>query len=247
LIKKVDMRLAVISDIHGNMEALTAVLADIAPSEVDEIISLGDNIGYGPEPSEVIRCLKNLKIPSVIGNHELAVRDPARVFFFNPDAKISIQKTITLLPDDAKGFISSMPLVLRKFAYRFVHGFPPDSATVYLFSVMTNGLRASFSDFGESICFVGHTHYLELIDFDGCHVNRTKLGEGIINLDKERRYIINIGSVGQPRDGNNTAKYAILDTSSFTLDIRFVPYDIAGTVAKLLSDGWPEIHASRLW
>ena len=241
------MRLAIISDIHANMEAFTSVLDDIDRSGVDEIICLGDNIGYGPEPNEVISCLQKHHIPSVVGNHELAVCDPAQIFYFNPHAQISIKKTISMLTNDSRQFIEGLPLYMSKFGYRFVHGFPPDSATLYLIQVRGHRLMTSFETFKEHICFVGHTHYLEVIDFNGHQVNRTRLGEGIIDLDKDKRYIINTGSVGQPRDGNNTAKYAIFDTRPYTLDIRYIPYDIAGVVKKLSSGGWPELHAMRLW
>ena len=240
------MRLAVISDIHGNMEALTAVLTDIEKSDVGDIVCLGDSIGYGPQPREAIKRLQERRIPSVLGNHETAVRDAAHIAFFNPYAKISIEKTISLLTDENKAFILTMPFFLIKYGCRFVHGFPPESATIYLFHVTTEELIPSFSLFDETICFVGHTHHLEIIGFDGRNTNRDKLKEGTVALEEKKRYIVNIGSVGQPRDRNKDAKYAILDTSKYTLEIKFIPYDIAGVVKKLRKGNWPEIHAMRL-
>jgi len=99
----------------------------------------------------------------------------------------------------------------------------------------------------ESVCFVGHTHDLVMVSFDGRQVEHHPLKEGITVLDDQCRYIINVGSVGQPRDGNNNAKYAIYDTDSRELEIRFVAYDIAVTVAKIKAAGLPETHANRLW
>lgn len=240
------MRIAVISDIHGNMEALTAVLDDIDTSAVDDIVCLGDIIGYGPQPREVIACLKKNRIPSVLGNHELAVLNEAQIAYFNPHAKISIKKTISLLTDDDKAFILSMPFYLKKSGCRFVHGFPPESATTYLFQVTTEKLISYFERFTDNICFVGHTHQLEIISFNGHDVERAGLRKGTVALEKEKRYIINVGSVGQPRDGNHHAKYAIFDTSAYTLEIKFISYDISAVVEKLSKGGWPEIHALRL-
>ena len=99
----------------------------------------------------------------------------------------------------------------------------------------------------EKVCFVGHTHDLELFSFDGQKVKDTPLGKGPVTLKKDRQYIINIGSVGQPRDGNNNAKYVIWDTASRSLEVRFIPYDIAKTADKILELGLPEYNASRLW
>jgi predicted phosphodiesterase len=240
------MRIAIISDIHANMEAFTAVLADMADCRTDEALCLGDSIGYGPEPVEVINLLLEKGIPSVLGNHEMAVRGPEHFAFFNPDARRSIQKTIALLPEHIRTVVIGLPVFLSRQGCRFVHGFPPDSCRTYLFYVETGKLPAAFSEFPESICFVGHTHRLEMVEYDGTRVFRKKLGRGFVPLDKHRRYILNIGSVGQPRDGDQTAKYAILDTLAHILEIRFVPYDIATVVDKLIKGGWPEIHAARL-
>ncbi|MBW1896827.1 MAG: metallophosphoesterase, partial [Deltaproteobacteria bacterium] len=99
----------------------------------------------------------------------------------------------------------------------------------------------------EKICFVGHTNDLELFSFVGRKVKDAPLGKGVVTLKKDCQYIINIGSVGQPRDGNNNAKYVIWDNASGILEVRFVPYDIAKTADKILELGLPEYNASRLW
>ena len=99
----------------------------------------------------------------------------------------------------------------------------------------------------ESICFVGHTHLLELIEYDGNNLMRMDLSEGEVSLKKTRRYIINVGSVGQPRDDNNKAKYLIYDTTRQSLQIRYISYDIEPVAKKIIDLGMPEIHANRLW
>lgn len=99
----------------------------------------------------------------------------------------------------------------------------------------------------EKICFVGHTHVLESIQFDGKEITRSRLSEGLFPLETEHQYIINAGSVGQPRDGDNRAKYVIWDTSSGHVDVRYVAYDTGKTASRILAPGFPEFNAQRLW
>ena len=242
------MRVAIISDIHGNLDAFGQVLNDIDASGIDAVVCLGDNVGYGPEPEQVIRQVRKRKIPCVMGNHERAVSDRAHLNWFNPAARISLQKTITMLSEESINYINGMKSSLVVCQSRFVHGFPPDSTDIYLFQVSNDNLNQTFKEMKERLCFVGHTHELKLIGFDGKVSQCIPLKEGIvIHLDNDRKYIINVGSVGQPRDGNNNAKYVIWNTSEDSIEVRFVPYDIAAVVAKILAVGLPKVHADRLW
>ena len=132
------MRLAVFSDTHGNYDAFEQVLKDIEQSAVDEVISLGDNIGYGPEPDRVIKKLKALKIPSVRGNHELAVEDEEYLNWFNPAARKSLIKTRKMLSKASLNHIAQLEPFILLDDCRFVHGFPPDSSLIYMFQVSEN-------------------------------------------------------------------------------------------------------------
>ncbi|MGD9106203.1 MAG: metallophosphoesterase family protein [Desulfobacterales bacterium] len=242
------MRIAIISDIHGNLDAFGQVLNNIDASSIDAVVCLGDNVGYGPEPEQVIRQLRKRNIPCVMGNHERAVSDCAHLDWFNPAARKSLQKTITMLSEESINYICGMKSSLVIYHSRFVHGFPPDSTDIYLFQVPNDILNQTFKKMKERLCFVGHTHELKLIGFDGKISQRIPLKEGIVNhLDLDRKYIINVGSVGQPRDGNNNAKYVIWNTSEDSLEVRFVPYDIAAVVGKIIAAGLPKVHADRLW
>jgi predicted phosphodiesterase len=241
------LKLAIISDVHGNLEALSNVLADVDAANVDKIICLGDCIGYGPDPEAVITEIRRRGIPMLMGNHELALCHPDQLAWFNPLAQTSLRKSLTMLSQDTIDFIAQLPKYLICSQCRCVHGFPPDSARTYLFQKSTEALLGTFKDMSEPICFVGHTHDLEIVIYDGRRVDRRPLKSGLIKLNSKERYIINSGSVGQPRDGNNNAKYAIFDTERWELDIRFVPYDITTTVAKIKAAGLPESHANRLW
>ena len=130
---------------------------------------------------------------------------------------------------------------------RLVHGFPPDSAITYLTYVSEREMYQAFNQIEERFCYTGHTHELEIISFDSRFISRTPLSLGTTCLYEENRYMISIGSVGQPRDGNNNAKYVIWDTSADIIDVRFIPYDISAVVDKIIAAGLPRTHARRLW
>ncbi len=241
------MRIAILSDIHGNLEALQKVLADVDASKVDEIACLGDCIGYGPDPEAVIAEILKRRIPTIIGNHEMAVCDATHLQWFNPMARRSLETTLTMLSADSIAYIKQLPYSLVTHGCRCVHGFPPDSAQQYLFQKSTHELKQAFAAMVEPICFIGHTHDLEIIRHDGRNLKRGPLREGITHLVPGDRYLINVGSVGQPRDGTNHAKYVILDKDRAHVETRFIPYDIRLTAARIKAAGLPETHARRLW
>lgn len=240
------MRIAVITDIHGNWDALVNVLEDIEHSGVDKIFCLGDNIGYGPEPNRVIQTLRDCEIPSILGNHELAVLKREYLAWFNPTARRSLEKTIELLSDNALKYLSSLERVLVHGEYRFVHGFPPESLSTYRYGVPVYKKRRIFETMEERICFIGHTHDLNLIAYNGETLTSELLVKGSLILSLDQRYIISAGSVGQPRDGNNNAKYVIWDESTETIEVRYIPYDITSVAEKIIAAGFPGIHAKRL-
>ncbi len=241
------MRIAVLSDIHGNLDAFREVLQDMDHFRVDQVICLGDMIGYGPEPEETIRLIQERDIPSVMGNHEMAVVKPQLQEWFNPLARESIHKTQTLLSAETLLFIRGLPSSQVIERFRFVHGCPSSSPFIYLHQVSESRLMEIFRKSAEWISFVGHTHNLKLISYDGLAIVKKPLREGIVPLSEHSSYIVNAGSVGQPRDGNNTAKYVIVDTLAHSLEVRFVPYDIAAVYRKILDAGFPKSHAERLW
>lgn len=240
------MKIAVLSDIHGNMDAFEKVIEDIERCRPDAVYSLGDNIGYGPEPERVIQTLIRLQIPSVLGNHELAAKEPGFLSWFNPAARKSLTMTFDMLSPESLDFIRGLPTHLTAPPLRFVHGFPPDSPTVYAFQVETRTKRLVLRKLPERICFVGHTHSLEITAFDGKALLDVAIQEGLNSLRPDHKHLINIGSIGQPRDGDLRAKYVIWDSAQDILDIRCVPYDAQAAAAKIIAAGLPELHARRL-
>lgn len=241
------MKVAIISDIHGNMEAFGRVLEDIASLPVEDIISLGDNIGYGPEPDAVIKRIQQQDITSIQGNHELALIEPSFLSWFNEAARQSLNVTAKLLSGQSIEFISKLKTHLKTYGCRFVHGFPPHSPLTYLFQVSENKMLKTLKNLSEKRCFIGHTHTLDLISYDRQGLEYGYLKKGLNQLDARRKYVISAGSVGQPRDGNNQSKYLVWDSAEDTVEVKYVAYDIAAVVKKIQAAGLPQEHAQRLW
>jgi len=241
------MRIAIVSDIHSNLEAFQEVLADIDRLRVDRIVSLGDNIGYGPEPEEVLRLIRVRNIPSIMGNHELGIADPSYLSWFNRSARRSLDINRELLSSLSIQYIQTLNPSLIMGRCLFVHGFPPDSITRYLFEVSDTELIKVLPYLDQELCFVGHTHDLELISFEGRRIRHDPLPEGDIHLLEGWKYLINAGSVGQPRHGDNRSKYLIWDSETRQLEVRCIRYDIAKTAQGILALGLPRINADRLW
>lgn len=239
------MKFAIIADIHGNLEAFKAVLADIDVQGCAEVFCAGDLVGYGPDPQAVVELAISRGIQCTLGNHDQAIIDPASLSWFNPHARAAIEQTAKLLSGDIKAFLASLPYYLVKHGCRFVHGFPPKSVKTYLFEPDDRKLRRTLEEMEEQVCFVGHSHELEFVGLRGDRLMKERLPKGFKTLESGR-YIVNVGSVGQPRDGDRSAKYCTFDTEARLLDVRFVAYDAQATVDKMRAMGLPESNALRL-
>lgn len=237
---------AVFSDVHGNIEAFRSILADADAQGAQGFFCLGDNVGYGPEPEACLQTLRDREIISVAGNHELGLICPDFQEWFNPEAWKVLEKTKTLLSELSLEQMETFPPYVVHGQARFVHGFPPDSATIYLFIASDPMIERAMALIPERICFVGHTHVLERIEIQGAEVHRYPLGQERFSLAPGMKHLINIGSVGQPRDGDNRAKYALWNPKEDWVEIRFVDYDVAKTVAGIRTVGFPERYAQRL-
>ncbi len=245
------MRLIVLSDIHANLEAFTEVLAWVdrsfqGGSGPDRIISLGDNLGYGPDPNGVMEILCDRNIPSVLGNHEMAVLNPDFLACFNPVAKIAADHTRSHLLPVYRRVIEGWSKSMVVDNLHFVHGSPPESPFVYLFQLSDIILQRKMEALDRWVCFTGHTHDLGLIVLDNGTLTRQDLGQGEIFLDRRNKYIVNAGSVGQPRDGNPCAKLVVFDTETGRLEVVFVPYDCHTTAMKIRRTAIPDVYADKL-
>jgi len=241
------MQILVLSDIHGNLEALDAVLAD-APSGLT-VWCLGDVVGYGPWPNECIERLRELEPQCIVGNHDWAVMKKVNVEDFNPDARLSVLWTQEQLSNESSAYLESLPISLVEGPFTLVHGSPREPIWEYI--LYPPIAQLNFSYFGTPYCLVGHTHvpvlYRSRQEADDPMCEMEQLREGHpMPLEGGDRLIINPGSVGQPRDGDARASYAILDTEALTLEYRRVSYDIAKVQRRMEKAGLPQRNVMRL-
>ena len=241
------MRLVVLSDIHGNIEALDAVLRDAAEvSPGARLVCLGDIVGYGADPEKAVRAVRGAGVASVLGNDEMGVNDPSSRGRFNPQAWEAVKWASSRLSKESLEWLSELPTSLSLDGCRFVHGLPPDEVDTYLFQASTGHVVRAMTDLPEDVSFVGHTHQLRLVSLRDGRLDGARLPEGRQVLEPGIRHIVNAGAVGQPRDGNPKAKYCLYDTHTRELAVRFVSYDAAAAAKKIIEAGQPRVYAERL-
>jgi diadenosine tetraphosphatase ApaH/serine/threonine PP2A family protein phosphatase len=233
------VRILVVSDVHANLAAFSAVLE--AADQVDFVWSLGDLVGYGPEPAACIDLLRVRAHVAVAGNHELAVSGGIGVQDFNPIAAAAALWTSDALSDADTAWLRDLPPVAEQEGFTLVHGSLRDPVWEYLDS--DEVARAQLRLQGTPYSFVGHTH-LPLLCYEGGRLDWAVEGQTVA-LDG-RRFVANPGSVGQPRDGDPRAAYAIVDTEAAVLSFHRVAYDVAATQAGIRAAGLPELLAARL-
>lgn len=243
------MRLLVLSDVHGNLEALEAVLADAALHHVDDAVCLGDVVGYSASPREVISRLRTLALRAVVrGNHDRVCAGFTSADTFSPAARTAIAWTRTQLTPEDLQWISSMPHgpVLLQPGILLAHGAPQDE-DFYVQTTLDAG--DVFNACNEVLCLHGHTHAQTVFRLTAGRIHdETPVGRAcyVLPLAAESRWIVNPGSVGQPRDGDPRAGYAILDTGASVVELRRVAYDIAGAQKRIRAAALPYSLAERL-
>lgn len=238
------MRTAVISDIHGNLEAFVSVLKDIRSRRADRIVSLGDNIGYGADSEKVVQLLIAEDIPSVLGNHEMAALNDKVFKWYTGEVKKAIEIAIGSLSETSFRYLRESKINLSSSGCFFVHGFPPDSFRLYLHQAGDERLRRAFTEMSDDLCFVGHTHELRLLCYQNNQIRFQQIDQGRLNIQNHTKYIVNAGSVGQPRNGGAQAKYVIWDSINYQLEIRAVDYDTAAAAQKIIKAGIPRRFAA---
>ncbi len=244
LIEGIDpRRVAIFSDIHGNLPALDAVLREIDASEVDFAVCCGDVVGYGAFPNECVERLRERKIPTIAGNHDYAALSLIDITCFNEIAKRSIQWTREVLKPENAEFLRNLPLSVEVADMLFVHS-SPRSPEAWNYVITLGDARQSFRAFGQRVCFIGHSHTPFVVE--NCEGNLTCPTSPIVELRPDCRYLVNVGSVGQPRDRNPEACFAIYDRSTRQIEIRRVAYDLSQAQKAILEAGLPPELAERL-
>lgn len=242
------MRIAVISDVHSNLEALKTVIADIRRSNIGQVWCLGDVAGYGAEPNECIEELGGLPLSAVAGNHDLGAVSRLELDNFNPEGQQAIIWQRSQLSSASLIYLRQLPLKLQPAdGITLVHGSPRDPAWEYL---LTSWLaEENFKEFTTSICFFGHTHLPIVYKKLGEAPTEAMLpapGVKVELEDDKARWLINPGSVGQPRDGNPMSCYIIFDDRERTLEYRRLEYPIAATQDIMRRVGLPAFLSDRL-
>ena len=242
------MRYAIFSDIHSNLEALTAVVDVLKANPVDRIICLGDIVGYGPNPKECIEIIKSIDIcQAIMGNHDAAVCGKINYSNFNLAAQAAVKINRDLLGPEEISYLKSLKESLNENNIMFVHGSPKDPLNEYVF--MVSKFEESMKYTRTKVTFIGHTHHPIIFENTGHGKNRfynVEKNLAVYNLEKEMKYMINVGSVGQPRDNNAKACIVFYDTKHLALTYRRVDYDMKPTQEKMNSLNLPKQLSARL-
>ena len=240
------MRYAIFSDIHSNLEAYQAVLENMSYERIDRYICLGDIVGYGANPKECINLTRELIEKKgclcVAGNHDSAVAEITPISSFNSFARLAVVWTRKNIDPAENNFLSLLPILKNEDGLVFVHASltsPQEWRYIYTLDEAYN----NFEILREKICFIGHSH-IPVVFKAGKHFEYFMLSS--FKIEDDCRYIVNVGSIGQPRDRDPRACFIIYDTDKNLLEYKRVDYDIARAQAKIIQAGLPQILAARL-
>ena len=239
---------AILGDIHSNLEALTVVLDDCRKQGVTDYLCTGDVIGYNASPRECMKIVRELGCPVVKGNHDHYVSSVQNLNDFQPHAALVIKWTRSQLDDEQLEWLQNLPYTVTAMGITIVHS---TNDTPGKFGYVFDNLQAeaNFTHQKAPICFHGHTHCPMIYEksMNGVfRIDPVELPNGEMKLPLGRKYFINVGSVGQPRDGDPRAAYVIYDVAQRLVRFRRLPYDIAGAQQKILEAGLPDRLAERL-
>jgi diadenosine tetraphosphatase ApaH/serine/threonine PP2A family protein phosphatase len=241
------MRYGILGDIHSNLSALEAVLERFEAEGVDRILSVGDIVGYGAQPKECIRLVRSVGATVVKGNHDAACVGELELRYFNAHARAAVEWTTAVLDDEEMRWLASLPLTVDLDECCVGHGtyFRPE---LFDYIQSTSDADPSLDAMWKPVCFVGHTHVpVTLLRLEDDPTNTAYTLDTEIDLSEARRALINVGSVGQPRDEDSRAAYCVYDPGEKRAWIRRVPYDIEREAGLIRGAGLPRILADRLF
>ncbi|MBA7483823.1 hypothetical protein ES707_19340 [subsurface metagenome] len=242
------MKYGIISDIHSNLEALNIILDYLKRSEkIDRFICCGDIVGYGAKPNECTEIIRQLdNCHTVAGNHDWGAVGLEDTSFFNPIALAAVEWTGRHLTEDNRNYLKNFASEIEENNFMLVHGSPGDPINEYIFEQST--FLANLPRIKKNICFVGHTHIpLCFYATPSQEIKGIPLDDGtVLEINPSYKYLINCGSVGQPRDGDPRASCGIYDEETNILRIKRIKYDIAKTQEEILNAGLPSSLALRL-
>jgi diadenosine tetraphosphatase ApaH/serine/threonine PP2A family protein phosphatase len=239
------MRYLLISDIHANLVAFEAVLK-AAKDAWDEVLFLGDLVGYGPNPNECVATMQQLPHTALSGNHDWAALGRIDISTFNSNARMAMEWTQTVLSDNTRNYLDELPSRLDTELFTYVHASPRSPVWEYVSDI--DVATENFGEFKTTICFFGHTHVpiVYIKRDDGKVIWRAPDYNAPFDLSGSERMLINPGSVGQPRDADPRAAYAIIDTDAMTFQQFRVEYDIEETQSRMVTLQLPPQLVARL-
>ncbi|HZY10467.1 MAG TPA: metallophosphoesterase family protein [Bacteroidota bacterium] len=229
------MRIAIISDIHGNLEALEKAIFLLKEQSIDEIICLGDIVGYGANPNECIALVRQTTPHILLGNHDEAAISLSKTEYFNPYAKAAAEWTNKILTKENEDFIRQLPYMLEMNDLYFVHSSPFEPEEWH-YVISTAEAQMNFSCFSKPICFIGHSHVPRVFCEDGW-TREVVTG---------KRFIINVGSIGQPRDNDWRLSFGIFDTEIWSYKNIRAEYEVHKTAEKIRKTSLPKVLAERI-
>lgn len=237
------MKYGIFGDIHGNIEAFKEVIEVYKKEDIDKYFCVGDIVGYGADPHQCIEEVKGLNAGTVCGNHDRASVGLFSTDYFNHAARQAVEWTQENLGADEKEFLKNLGLVIDEEDFTVVHG-SMDRPEDFDYIIATESACRCFRKMEKNLCFVGHSHMPAVFFMKKDKVTHTC--ETFININPGIKYIVNVGSVGQARDGNPLAAYCIFDTDKATIETRRVRYDVEAAKNKILDAGLPKVLAYRL-
>ncbi len=239
------MRVAILSDIHANRQALEAVLEAIDAAAIDQLWCLGDLVGYGADPNDCVNLMREHASLCLVGNHDLAVTGELRLDEFSRGAAVTMRWTLDVIGDEELQWLSTLPSSGAAEQVGLFHGSPRDPVWEYVISALLADL--CFDTMRTRIGLIGHSHVALAF-----HRTETELATGDARRDGDSadtssdRWLLNPGSVGQPRDGDPRAAWLLLDTQSGTATWQRTEYDVAGAAAAIRAARLPDSLADRL-
>jgi diadenosine tetraphosphatase ApaH/serine/threonine PP2A family protein phosphatase len=246
------MKLAILSDVHGNLEALNAVLADASVRKTDQIIFLGDAVGYGADPESCVEQIREKADLMLAGNHDHAVSQDEEPQGFNLEARTSLEWTKSVLTASCRSFLAGLPLRRSSSEIMLTHG-SPAKPEQWDYVLNKGQATQAFTACPHNLIFIGHSHlpgifveleYKRMFAGEIRRVEQVAPNRALVKTPY--RYLFDVGSVGQPRDGDPRASYGIFDSAAKEYRLIRIPYDVDQAAGKIIQAGLPEASAERL-
>ncbi|MCF7898233.1 MAG: metallophosphatase family protein [Candidatus Omnitrophica bacterium] len=238
------MRYGIFSDIHSNLEAFSEAVNYFNGRKIDRFICLGDIVGYGPDPQQCLEVVKKLKSKTIAGNHDWATVGKFNLNYFNWCAQKALSWTQKKINEKGWKYLHGLPLIYKKNNFYCVHG-SLDKPKNFNYTITPSQVQLNFSLLDARLCFIGHSHITEVFCLNKGQIKHLRKEK--INIEKDKKYIINVGSIGQPRDGDPRLSLCVYDTDKQLLTFKRIEYNIKKTADKIIKKKLPEFLAKRLY